>query len=102
MVNGASLVMPYLEPFLVKTMREAMTLLEDTDLLEDARGSVGQEAQHYTNHRRYNEMLKRNGHADLAAVEESLDRTMATCHAGMGADELPLRNTAFGGIEPVR
>jgi predicted metal-dependent hydrolase len=70
MVNGASLAMPYLEPFLVKNVREAMGAISDENLLADARAFVGQEAQHYTNHRRYNEMLKQNGYPELAVIEE--------------------------------
>ena len=69
MVNGASLTMPYLEPFLIKNLREAIELIDDDDLKEDARGFIGQEAQHYTNHRRYNETLKQNGYPELADVE---------------------------------
>ncbi len=74
MVNGASLAMPYLEPFLIKTLREAATQIEDEDLLADVRGFVGQEAQHYTTHRRYNDMLKANGYPELADVEASMAR----------------------------
>lgn len=74
MLNGASLTMPYLEPFLVKNLREAISHLEDADLIEDAQGFIGQEAQHFTNHRRYNEMLKRSGYAELADVEAGYKR----------------------------
>ena len=69
MVNGASLTMPYLEPFLNRTMREALAQIDDPQLREDIDGFVRQEAQHYTNHRRYNEMLKANGYPELAAIE---------------------------------
>ena len=55
MVNGASLTMPYLEPFLNRTMREASEHIEDDDLKQDINGFVRQEAQHFQNHRRYNE-----------------------------------------------
>jgi len=76
MVNGASLTMPYLEPFLIKNLREAAetsdALKNDPDLLADVRGFIGQEAQHYTNHRRYSEMLKANGYPELADVEASM------------------------------
>ena len=74
MVNGASLAMPYLEPFLIKNVREALPLIRDPELLEEARAFIGQEAQHFTNHRRYNEMLKRNGYVELARVEESMTK----------------------------
>ncbi len=71
--NGASLTMPYLEPFLVKTMREASELIESPELREDIRGFVGQEASHYKCHRRLNDLLKNNGHPELEEVETRLD-----------------------------
>ena len=73
MVNGASLVMPYLEPFLNRTLREALEHIDDPDLREDVDGFIRQEAQHYANHRRYNEALKAKGYAELALVEESYE-----------------------------
>ncbi len=73
MVNGASLTMPYLEPFLIRTMREAMALVDDPGLKEDARGFIGQEGQHFQNHRRYNEMLKAKGYPELAEVEDEME-----------------------------
>jgi predicted metal-dependent hydrolase len=72
MVNGASLAMPYLEPFLIKNVREALTHIDDATLADAVRAFVGQEAAHYTNHRRYNEMLKRNGYPELAEVEAEM------------------------------
>lgn len=71
--NGASLTMPYLEPFLVKAMREATGHVEDPQLLADMRAFNGQEASHFKCHRRLNELLKRNGHPELASVEERMD-----------------------------
>jgi predicted metal-dependent hydrolase len=75
MVNGASLTMPYLEPFLIKNVREALEQIDDPALVEDVRAFVGQEAQHYTNHRRYNEVLKRNGYPELATIEAEMAQT---------------------------
>ena len=75
MVNGASLVMPYLEPFLIHTMREAIKQFDDPLVLEEARGFIAQEAQHYKAHRRYNEVLKANGYPQLADVEAAMDRS---------------------------
>lgn len=71
--NGLSLTMPYLEPFLVKTMREASATLQTPELQEDIRQFNGQEASHYKCHRRLNELLKTNGYAELADVEDRLD-----------------------------
>lgn len=72
--NGVSLTMPYLEPFLVQTMREAMGKVSDEGLLADMRAFNGQEAQHYRCHRRLNEVLRRSGHDQLTAVEALIDR----------------------------
>lgn len=70
--NGVSLTMPYLEPFLCKTMREAQQLIEDEQLLKDMRGFIGQEAQHYRCHRRLNERLTQNGHPQFSIIEERI------------------------------
>ncbi|MEQ8859028.1 MAG: metal-dependent hydrolase [Pseudomonadales bacterium] len=73
--NGLSLTMPYLEPFLVRTMRETMAHVDDPALLEDMRAFSGQEAQHYRCHRRLNELLKANGYPVLADVESRMVRS---------------------------
>jgi len=72
MVNGASLTMPYLEPFLIATLKEATALIDDAEVLEEARGFNAQEAQHYKTHRRYNELLKAKGYPELAEVEAAM------------------------------
>jgi len=71
-VNGASLAMPYLEPFLMKSVREGVTQVECERLKADVQGFIAQEGQHFKNHRRYNEMLKASGYEDLAQVEEEM------------------------------
>ena len=71
--NGVSLTMPYLEPFLVQTMREAMQQVEDPGLLADMRGFNGQEAAHYRCHRRLNEVLRRSGHPQFAQIEQRIE-----------------------------
>ena len=73
--NGVSLTMPYLEPYLVQTMREAMQQVSDPELLADMRGFNGQEAQHYRCHRRLNTVLKNSGHEQFAAVEKLIERS---------------------------
>ena len=69
MLNGVSLAMPYLEPFLIATLREAAAEIDDADVLEEIAGFIGQEGQHFRMHRRYNEILKANGYPQLADVE---------------------------------
>lgn len=72
--NGVSLTMPYLEPYLVSTMREAMALVDDKDLLTDMKAFNGQEAQHYVCHRRLNTVLT-NALPGLASVEARIKRS---------------------------
>lgn len=72
MVNGASLTMPYLEPFLIKTVTEALRQVKDPALKADVQAFIGQEGVHYRNHRRYNEILKRS-YPELAEVEAELE-----------------------------
>ena len=77
MLNGASLTMPYLEPFLIRTVREAMSKIEDSALLQDARAFNAQEGQHYQNHRRFNELIKANGYPELADIEDEMEADYA-------------------------
>jgi uncharacterized protein len=72
MANGGSLAMPYLEPFLIKTVTEALKQVKDPALKQDVHGFIGQEGVHYRNHRRYNEILKRH-YPELADVERRME-----------------------------
>jgi hypothetical protein len=72
MVNGASLAMPYLEPFLIKTVTEALRQVKNPALKADAQAFIGQEGVHYKNHRRYNEILKLT-YPELAEAEGEMD-----------------------------
>ncbi len=72
MANGASLTMPYLEPFLIKTVREALKKASNQKLKADVHGFMAQEGHHFQNHRRYNEILKRH-YPDLADVEQGME-----------------------------
>ena len=72
MVNGASLAMPYLEPFLIRTVTEALKQVDDPALKADVHGFIGQEGVHFQSHRRYNEILKRH-YPELGQVEAGLE-----------------------------
>lgn len=72
MVNGASLTMPYLEPFLIKTVTEALKQVSDPALKADVHAFIGQEGVHFQSHRRYNEILKQS-YPELAEVEAAMD-----------------------------
>ena len=75
--NGISLTMPYLEPHLIRTNREAAKLIDEPRLLDDMQGFNGQEARHYKCHRQLNELLKKNGYPEFAAIERRLEASYA-------------------------
>lgn len=84
MINGASLVMPYLEPFLIRTIRQALPQLSDPGLIADAQAFMAQEGQHFRAHRRFNEVLKSKGYPELAQIEDAMTAAYARL------DRLPL------------
>lgn len=59
-LNGGSLTLPYLEPYLIRVMRQASQALDGRrpDLDEDIRLFNGQEANHFKIHSRYNALLR--------------------------------------------
>lgn len=71
-VNAASLLMPYLEPFLIDSVREALPHIEDPELAREARAYMGQEANHFRQHRRFNELIIAQGYSALRDYEAQL------------------------------
>ncbi len=72
-----SLTMPYLEPYLIRTFRSIADNITDPVLAADVREFIGQEAQHFQNHRRINTIIKEQLGAAVAAklqkVEDRLE-----------------------------
>jgi hypothetical protein len=71
-VNAASLLMPYLEPYLIDAIRAASRRITDPALLEEAKGYMGQEAHHFKQHRKFNDLLLARGYGGLRRHEEVL------------------------------
>lgn len=69
---GLSLLLPYLEPYLIRTMREARPRITDPKLAADLDLFNGQEGQHYRQHIRFNEAIRREGFEALEALEAEL------------------------------
>lgn len=72
MVNGASVAMPYLEPYLIRTMRKALSVIESEELRKEVKLYMGQEGQHFQQHRKFNDILIANGYTELVDIEKSL------------------------------
>lgn len=70
------MTMPYLEPYLMRSVRAAMSEVEDPRLREEMRRFCAQEGQHYQQHAKVNEILRRQlpqAAAALRAIEAALD-----------------------------
>ena len=67
-----SLTMPYLEPYLIRSFRSVADDITDAGLAADVREFIGQEAQHFQNHRRINEIIKRQLGPAVAAELQTI------------------------------
>ncbi|MEZ4426797.1 MAG: metal-dependent hydrolase [Nannocystaceae bacterium] len=73
-ILGLSLLLPYLEPYLIRTMNAARKRIQDPALRDDIKRFSAQEGQHYREHARFNDAIRRQGFPALAALEEELAR----------------------------
>lgn len=72
-VNVAmSLLLPHLEPYLIRTMRAARRKVTDPALAADLDAFCGQEGQHYRMHAELNAALVRGGARGFEALEREL------------------------------
>jgi predicted metal-dependent hydrolase len=70
-----SFTMPALEPYLIRTMRAVASKVTDPGLADDMKAFIGQEAQHFQNHRRVNEMVLRQlGEPTARRIRHILDQ----------------------------
>ena len=73
-----SFTLPYLEPYLIRTMRVAAKEIDDESLRADLKAFSGQEAQHYQNHARINDVVRAQlGETAAAAMRELEDELEA-------------------------
>lgn len=72
---GSWMMLPYLEPFLIRTIQEAMGKVTDPALLEEMKRFCAQEGQHLRQHAKANEVIRRRHKAGpvLAALEAEVD-----------------------------
>ena len=69
--NGLSLMFPDGEKFFVDSVRRYQNRITDPVLREEVRGFCGQEGMHGREHRRYNELLERQGYP-IRAIDRFL------------------------------
>lgn len=77
-LNGGSLTLPYLEPYLIRVMRQALEVLGDRrpELQEDIKRFNGQEANHFKIHAQYNALL-RERYEGIEALEAEIEADFA-------------------------
>lgn len=71
-VNAGSLAMPYLEPYLIETMRQARGKTSDPALIREIDLYIGQEAAHFRQHQQFNKRLAALGYASVPEMEAVL------------------------------
>ncbi len=77
-LNGGSLTLPYLEPYLIRVMRQAQEVLGDRrpDLQDDIKLFNGQEANHFKLHSQYNALL-RDRYQGIEELEREIEADFA-------------------------
>lgn len=74
---GLSFTLPYLEPYLIRTMRVAAKEVSDDGLRADIKAFSGQEAQHFKNHAAVNDIVRAQlsepAAAEMRALEDGLE-----------------------------
>ena len=72
MIAG-SLLLPSLEPYLIRSMRAAKASVSDPQLLEDLKRFSRQEGQHYRMHMKFNAAVRLAGFPKLEELERELE-----------------------------
>jgi predicted metal-dependent hydrolase len=74
LINGTSLLLPYMEPFIIDAIRQASEDISDPALEKEAKAWIGQESQHFMQHRRFKEVLIANGCPQLREREKEIEQ----------------------------
>jgi predicted metal-dependent hydrolase len=72
---GAWIMLPYLEPYLIRTMRDALPHVKDPKLVEDLKRFCAQEGEHFKQHARANDIIRslNPAYEALRPLEAELD-----------------------------
>lgn len=68
---GLSMILPYLEPYLVKHSLAGQKVIKDPELLRDMRQFSRQEAQHYSQHALFNRHIRKK-YPELEGLEKKV------------------------------
>jgi uncharacterized protein len=78
MFLGAWMMLPYLEPFLIRTMRDALPHIRDAKLKEDLKRFCAQEGEHFKQHAKANDLIRalHPSYEALRPLERELDEEL--------------------------
>jgi predicted metal-dependent hydrolase len=71
-----SMTMPYLEPYLIRTMKVALREIRDPDLAGDVRRFSQQEGHHFRNHADFNDRIRGSFDASAAAALRTIEGSL--------------------------
>ncbi|MEM7323717.1 MAG: metal-dependent hydrolase, partial [Actinomycetota bacterium] len=90
-----SFTLPYLEPYLIRTMRVAAKQVDDPVLRADMKAFAGQEAQHFQNHSRINEIVRSQLRPEVAAAMRALEDELEADYRRFSAEKSLAFNLAY-------
>jgi predicted metal-dependent hydrolase len=90
-VNAASLAMPYLEPYLIRTMAKVRPQIGDAALVRELNAYIAQETTHHRQHRAFNDKVAACGYDSVAPFEAQLARD----YKGFGEKRSLMFNLAY-------
>lgn len=90
-VNAASLAMPYLEPYLIRTMAKVRPHIDNPALVAELNKYIAQETTHYRQHKTFNNTIAACGYTSVAPFEDRLKRD----YAGFGEERSLMFNLAY-------
>ncbi len=90
-----SLTMPYLEPYLIRTMRGALPRVKDRELAEDMRRFSAQESHHYRNHAKFNEQIRSKLHPEIAAKIQRIEAALEADYRRFSSERSLRFNLAY-------
>lgn len=91
-----SFTLPYLEPYLIRTMRVAAKQVTDPALRADMKAFSGQEAQHYQQHARVNDLVRDQLSPAAAAAMRSLEDELEADYRRFSEEKSLAFNLAYG------
>jgi predicted metal-dependent hydrolase len=95
--NAFMAALPYLEPYFIQNLREALPLVADKHITKDARAFIQQEARHAQQHRDWNQVLARR-FPGFDALERAIKTRLAHSRK---RHSLPFRLAYTSGYEAL-